>query len=86
MGATLEFTRVKAQSFTGAIKQLQEKTLSTDPYSGDFNTCYDYDNKSRKFESVNAFADWVEEEGEKREAYFYRLDGDIWLIGAWCAC
>lgn len=86
MGATLEFTRVKAQSFTGAIRLLNEQSWSDDPYSGDFNTCHDYEDKSRKFESVNDFCDWVEEEGEKREAYFYKLDGDRWLIGAWCAC
>ena len=86
MGATLEFTRVKASSFIGAIRQLQEQTLSSDPYSGDFNTCCDYSHESKKFESAEEFCDWVEEEGEKREAYFYKLDGDRWLVGAWCAC
>ena len=86
MGATLEFTRVRANDYRSAVRQLQEQTMSSDPYSGDFNTCYDYDNKSRKFESVEEFTDWVEEDGEKREAYFYKLDGDRWLVGAWCAC
>lgn len=86
MGATLEFTRLRAESYSSAKVQLQEQTMSQDPYSGDFNTCYDYDNKSRKFETAEEFCDWVEEEGEKREAYFYKLDGDRWLVGAWCAC
>lgn len=86
MGATLEFTRVKAKSFTGAIRELHDRPMSDDPYSGDFNTCHDYEDKSRKFEDVGEFCDWVEEEGEKREAYFYKLDEDRWLIGAWCAC
>ena len=86
MGATLEFTRVKAKSFNDAIGQLQEQTISSDAYSGDFNTCYDYSNQSNKFDSVDDFTDWVEEDGEKREAYFYKLDGDRWLIGGWCAC
>ena len=86
MGATLEFTRVKASSFIGAIRQLKEQTVSDDPYSGDFNTCFDYSHESKKFEDVGEFCDWVEEEGEKRQAYFYKLDGDRWLVGAWCAC
>lgn len=86
MGATLEFTRVYASSFGDAVRQLGEQTMSDDPYSGDFNTCYEYENKSRKFESAEEFCDWVEEGGEKREAYFYKLDGDRWLVGAWCAC
>ena len=86
MGATLEFTKVRAKDFKTAIGQLQEQTLSNDAYSGDFNTCYDYSNQSKRFTSVEEFADWIEEDGEKREAYFYRLDGDRWLIGAWCAC
>ena len=86
MGATLEFARLEAKDYRTAIVILQEGFYTTDPYSGDFNTCYDYDNKSRKFESVEEFTDWVEDEGEKREAYFYKLDGDRWLVGAWCAC
>lgn len=86
MGATLEFTKVIAKDFKTAIRQLQEQTLSSDSYSGDFNTCYDYSNQSKRFTSVEEFADWIEEDGEKREAYFYKLDGDRWLIGGWCAC
>jgi len=86
MGATLEFTRVKATNFRGAIAQLQEQTMSSDPYSGDFNTCSDYYNITIKHDSVDSFADWVEDEGEKREAYFYRYDKERWIIGAWCAC
>jgi hypothetical protein len=86
MGATLEFTRVRANDYRTAIRQLQDQEMSSDPYSGDFNTCHDYYNKSKSFESAENFCDWVEDEGEKREAYFYKLDGDRWLVGAWCAC
>ena len=86
MGATLEFTRVTAKDYKEAVRKLRENTLSSDPYSGDFNTCHDYYNESNGFDSVDEFADWVEDEGQKREAYFYKLDGDRWLVGGWCAC
>ena len=46
MGATLEFTRVTAKDYREAVRQLREQTLSSDPYSGDFNTCHDYYNSS----------------------------------------
>lgn len=86
MGATLEFTRVTAKDYREAVRQLREQTLSSDPYSGDFNTCDDYYNYSSRFKDADSFCDWVEDEGEKREAYFYKLDGDRWLVGGWCAC
>lgn len=86
MGATLEFKRVTAKDFREAVRQLQDSTMSNDPYSGDFNTCHDYYNLSKRFKDSITFADWVEEDGEKREAYFYKLDGHRWLVGAWCAC
>jgi len=86
VGATLEFTRVKASTFSDAVKQLQEQTMSSDPYSGDFNTCSDYYNRTSKHDSVDSFADWVEDEGDKWEAYFYEYEKERWIIGAWCAC
>ena len=86
MGATLEFTRVTAKDYKEAVRKLREQTLSSDPYSGDFNTCHDQYNEGNGFDSVDEFADWVEDEGQKREAYFYKLDGDRWLVGGWCAC
>ena len=86
MGATLEFRRIKAKDYASAIRELQDNCYSSDPYSGDFNTCHDYSNQSKRFRSVEEFSDWVEEDGEKREAYFYKLDGERWIVGAWCAC
>ena len=86
MGATLEITRVIADSYYSAIRRLQDQEISDDPYSGDFNTCGDYSNRTNKHENAQDFFDWVEEYGEKREAYFYRIDGNRWYVSGWCAC
>ena len=86
MGATLEFARLEAKDYRTAIVILQEGFYTTDPYSGDFNTCDEFYNYTKKFEDVNQFNDWVEEEGEKRVAYFYEYDKGRWLVGGWCAC
>ena len=74
MGATLEFARLEAKDYRTAIVILQEGFYTTDPYSGDFNTCDEFYNYSKKFDDVNQFNDWVEEEGEKRVAYFYEYE------------
>lgn len=86
MGATLEFEKIYATDFNSAQRKLEERQLSNDPYSGLFNTCDDYFNVSKSFESSEKFMDWVEEDGIKREAYFYRVDDEKWLVGGWCAC
>lgn len=86
MGATLEFSRIEAKDFSEAVTKLRVDFYTSDPYSGDFNTCYDFYDCSKRFEDVNAFDDWVEREGEKREAYFYEYEKNHWLVGGWCAC
>ena len=86
MGATLEMTRIIADSYYNAIRKIQEQETSSDPYSGEFNTCGDYSNRSNKHKSVEDFFDWVEDEGEKRTAYFYKCDNDRWEVVGWCAC
>lgn len=86
MGATLEFTRVKAETYGRAVTELQDTYYTSDPYSGEFNTCDEFYNYSKRFEDVNDFTDWVEEDGEKRVAYFYQYEKGRWLVGAWCAC
>ena len=86
MGATLEFARLEAKDYRTAIVVLQEGFYTTDPYSGDFNTCDEFYNYTKKFDDVNQFNDWVEEEGEKRVAYFYEYEKGCWLVGGWCAC
>ena len=86
MGATLEFKRIKAKDYASAIRELQDNCYSSDPYSGDFNTCDEFYNHSKIFENVTDFTDWVEEDGEKRVAYFYEYEKGRWLVVAWCAC
>ncbi len=86
MGATLEFKRIKAKDFLTAVRKLQDDSYSSDPYSGDFNTCYEFYNYTSKFDDVDQFSDWVEEDGGKREAYSYRYGDGLWLFGGWCAC
>jgi hypothetical protein len=86
MGATLEFTRLEAKDYRTAIVILQEGFYTTDPYSGDFNTCDEFYDYSKRFSDVTEFSDWVEEDGEKRVAYFYKYDDGRWLVGGWCAC
>jgi hypothetical protein len=86
MGATLEFARLKAKDCRTAVVVLHEGFYTSDPYSGDFNTCDEFYDYSNRFENVNDFTDWVEEDGEKRVAYFYEYEKGRWLVGAWCAC
>lgn len=86
MGATLEFARLKAKDCRTAVVVLHEGFYTSDPYSGDFNTCDEFYDYSKRFENVNDFTDWVEEDGEKRVAYFYEYEKGRWLVGAWCAC
>lgn len=86
MGATLEFRRIEAKDCQTAVRLLHEEFYTSDPYSGDFNTCNEFYNYSRRFKDVNAFDNWVEEHGEKRVAYFYEYEKGRWHIGGWCAC
>lgn len=86
MGATLEFARIEAKDFSEAVRKLRVDFYTSDPYSGDFNTCDEFYDYSKKFEDVNSFDDWVEEDGEKRVAYFYQYEKGRWLVGGWCAC
>ncbi len=86
MGVTLEFKRIEAKDYLTAVVLLQDDFYTSDPYSGDFNTCVEFYNYSKIFESVNDFTDWVEEDGERREAYFYEYEKGRWLVVAWCAC
>ncbi len=86
MGATLEFARIEAKDFETAVKKLRDDCLSSDPYSGDFNTISDFYDYTSGFDDVSQFSDWVEDDGEKWEGYCYRYGDSLWLFGAWCAC
>lgn len=88
MGATLEFSRVKADSW----KEARDKAIEyadmyhgQDPYNGSFNTIYDWNYCRKDFDSVDDFEDWVCDNGDKREAYVWEHKGE-YIICGWCAC
>ena len=85
MGATLETMTVKATTEKEAAVKIMYSSNDSDPYSGWFNTCHEYVNKTYKLKE-DEFIDWVEENGEKRVLYLIKMSPTEYLGCAWCAC
>ena len=85
MGATLEFTRVEATYAKEAAVLIIYGCGETDPYSGDFNTCSEYVDKTYKI-TEDEFFDWVQMDGEKRVLYLIKISPTEYNGAAWCAC
>ena len=85
MGATLEFTKVKATTAKEAAVKIMYEGNETDPYSGWFNTCGEFVDKTYKIRE-SEFSDWVLNRGEKRVLYIIKISPTEYEGGAWCAC
>jgi hypothetical protein len=85
MGATLESMLVKATTANEAVVKITKSLNTDDPYSGWFNTCDEYVDKTYKIREDD-FEDWVEENGEKRVLYVIKWDTEHYYGCAWCAC
>lgn len=85
MGATLETMTVTATTEQEAAVKIMHSSSDNDPYSGWFNTCDVFVNKTYKLKE-DEFEDWVAENGEKRVLYLIKMSPTEYLGCAWCAC
>ena len=85
MGATLETMRVKATTAKEAAVKIIHSADTDDCYSGWFNTCSEYVDKTYKIRE-DEFEDWVCENGEKRVLYVMKETTEEYIGWAWCAC
>lgn len=85
MGATLESIRVKATTAKEAAVKIMNSGYGNDPYSGWFDTCHEFVDKTFKLRE-SEFEDWVEENGEKRVLYVMKDTTTEYVGWAWCAC
>ena len=84
MGATLEFMKVKATTAKEAAVKIMYDRNETDSYSGWFNTCVEFVDKTYKIRE-SEFSDWVLNRGEKRVLYIIKISPTEYEGGAWCA-
>jgi hypothetical protein len=85
MGATFETMTVKATTAKEAAVKIINSSTDTDPYSGWFNTCSEFVDKTYKMREDD-FEDWVLDNGEKRVLYLIKMSTTTYLGCAWCAC
>ena len=85
MGATLETMRVKATTAKEAAVKIIGSGYGNDPYSGWFDTCHEFVDKTFKLKE-SEFEDWVAENGEKRVLYVMKDTTTEYVGWAWCAC
>lgn len=85
MGATFETLMVKATTAKEAAVKIINSSTDTDPYSGWFNTCDGFVDKTFKMREKD-FEDWVLENGDKRTLYLIKWDTEHYFGCAWCAC
>lgn len=85
MGATLETMRVKATTAKEAAIKIIGSGNGNDPYSGWFDTCHEFVDKTFKLKE-SEFEDWVAENGEKRVVYVMKDTTTEYVAWAWCAC
>ena len=85
MGATLETMRVKATTAKEAAVKIIGSGFGKDPYSGWFDTCHEFVDKTFKLLEKD-FEDWVAENGEKRVLYVMKDTTTEYVGCAWCAC
>jgi len=85
MGATLETMKVKATTAKEAAVKIIGSGFGNDPYSGWFDTCHEFVDKTFKLREKD-FEDWVAENGEKRVLYVIKETTTEYIGCAWCAC
>ena len=85
MGATLEFTEVTATTAKEAAVKIMYDGNETDPYSGWFNTCSEFVDKTYEM-GEDEFFDWVQDDGYKRVLYLLKISPTEYKGAAWCAC
>jgi len=85
MGATLETMRVKATTAKEAAVKIIGSGFGNDPYSGWFDTCHEFVDKTFKLREKD-FEDWVAENGEKRVLYVIKETTTEYIGCGWCAC
>lgn len=85
MGATLETMTVEATTAKEAAVKIIGSGFGSDPYSGWFDTCHEFVDKTYKLKE-NEFTDWVMDNGEKRVLYVIKMTTTTYLGSAWCAC
>lgn len=85
MGATLETMTVEATTAKEAAVKIIGSGFGNDPYSGWFDTCHEFVDKTYKLKE-NEFTDWVMDNGEKRVLYVIKMTPTTYIGSAWCAC
>ena len=85
MGATLETMTVEATTAKEAAVKIIHDSTDTDPYSGWFNTCDGFVDKTFTMKE-NDFENWVFDNGDKRTLYLMKMTPTTYVGWAWCAC